>query len=105
MYMSDTQFGFKAYHGTDTAMFSFKEGVKIYLNSGLPVSVSFLDPMKAFVRVKLFNILKTRKILEYLIDILSYLYSNPIYVVRWGNAISSYFEIYNGIRQGVFFLL
>ena len=103
MYTSDAQFGFKASHGTDMAIFSFKESVKIYLNSGSPVFACFLDATKAFDRVnhtKLFNILKTRKIPEYLIGILSYWYSNQKYAVRWGNAISSYFEISNGIRQG-----
>ena len=53
-----------------------------------------------FTLLSLFNILKTRKIPEYLIGILSYWYSNQKYAVRWGNAISSYFEISNGIRQG-----
>ena len=77
MYTSDAQFGFKASHGTDMAIFPFKKSVNIYLNSGLPVFVCFLDSTKAFDRVnhtKLFNILKTRKIPEYLIGILSYCY-------------------------------
>ena len=51
------------------ATFSFKESVKIYVNSGSNVFVCFLDATKAFVRVnraKLFSILKTRKVPEYL---------------------------------------
>ena len=45
--------------------------VEIYLNSGSPVFVCFIKQRKAFDSVnhtKLFNILKTRKISEYLID-------------------------------------
>ena len=75
MYTSDAQFGFKASHCTDIALFSFKERVKIYLNSGSPVFVCFLDATKTFDMVnhtKLFNILKTRKFPEYLIGILSF---------------------------------
>ena len=63
MYTSDVPFGFKASHGTVMAIFSFKESVKICLNSGSPVFVCFLDATKLFDTVnhtKLFNILKTR---------------------------------------------
>ena len=59
MYTSDGRFGFKASHDTDTAVFSFKESVKIYLSSGSQVFVCFLDVTKAFGRVnhtKLSNI-------------------------------------------------
>lgn len=103
LYTSDSQFGFKAAHSTDMAVFSFKESVKIYLKSGSPVFVCFLDATKAFDRVnhkKLFDTLKMRGVPEYLIRILSYWYSNQKYAVKWGNAISSYFEVSNGIRQG-----
>ena len=43
MWTSDVQFGFKASHGTDMVKFSFKEILKIYLNSGSNVFVCFLD--------------------------------------------------------------
>ena len=59
MCTSNAQFGFNASHGTDMAIFSFKENVKNYLNSGSPVFVFFLDATKAFVRLnhtKIFNI-------------------------------------------------
>ena len=59
MYTSDAHIGFKATHGTDMALFSFKESVKIYLNSGSPVFVYFLNATKAFDRAnhtELFNI-------------------------------------------------
>ena len=51
MYTSGAQFGFKASHDTDMAIFSFKKSVKIYQNSGSPVFVCFLDAMKVFDRV------------------------------------------------------
>ena len=74
-YTSGGKFGFKASHGTDIAVISFKKSVKIYLNSGPPVFVCFLGATKSFDRVnhtKIFNILTTRKIPVYLIGILSY---------------------------------
>ena len=101
MFTTETQFHFKASYGTDMAILSSKESVKVYLNSGSPVFVCFLDATKALAWVnhtKHSNILKTRKIPEYLIGFLSYWYSNQKYAVTWGNAFSSYFEISNGIR-------
>ena len=92
MYASDALFGFKASHGSDMAIFSFKESAKNYMNSGSPVFACFLDATKAFDRVnhtKFFNILKTRKISEYLMAILSYWYSNQKYTVKRGISISS----------------
>ena len=103
MNISDAQFGFNASHGTDMAIFCFKESDKKFLNCGSPAFICFLDATKAFDRenhTKLFNIWKTRKISEYWIGILFYWRSNWKYAVRWGNAISSHFEISNGIRQG-----
>ena len=79
MYTTDAQFGFKASHGTYIAIFSFKESVKKYLNFGSPVFVCFLDAKKSFVMVNhtnLFNMLKIRRISEYLIGTLSYWYSS-----------------------------
>ena len=43
IYTPDAQFGFKAPHGTDMAIFSFKESVENYLNSGSIFFVCFLQ--------------------------------------------------------------
>ena len=37
MYISDAQLGSKASHDTDKVIFSLKESVTVYLNSGSPV--------------------------------------------------------------------
>ena len=49
MYTSDAQFSFKVSHGTDMTLFSFKESVQIYLNSGPPVFVCFVDATKILI--------------------------------------------------------
>ena len=97
------QFGFKANHGTDLAIFSFGETVRIYTLAGSPVFVCFLDASKAFVRLnhrKLFKILTCRGVPTYLVQFLSYWYANQLYAVKWGNTISTAFGVSNGIRQG-----
>ena len=100
---SDSQFGFKAKHGTDMAIYTLKMTLQYYMNCNSPVFVCFLDASKAFDRVnhvKLFQILLQRGLPTYLISILSYWYQAQQYAVRWGNVVSSYFLVSNGIRQG-----
>ena len=69
-----SQFGFKAKHGCDMAIFALKETAKCYVKSGSPVFACFLDASKAFDRVnhaKLFVKLKKRNVPMILLKILS----------------------------------
>ena len=100
---SDSQFGFKAKHGTDMAIYTLKMTLQYYITCNTPVFVCFLDASKAFDRinhVKLFEILQRRGLPAYIIAILSYWYQAQQYAVRWGDAISTSFSVSNGIRQG-----
>ena len=100
---SHAQFGFKANHGTEMAIFAFKETVNSYLKKGSPVFTCFLDASKAFDKLnhnKLFKILQNRGMPTYIINLLSYWYSNQEYAIKWGNSFSLPFRVSNGIRQG-----
>ena len=63
----------------------------------------FLDASKAFDRVchkALFEKLESRGVPRYIIRILVYWYSNQRMCVRWGNGLSNFFTVSNGVRQG-----
>ena len=82
---TNSQFGFKSHHGTDMAIFSFKETTKHYVKSGTPVFMCFLDASKAFDRLnhsKLFTILISRGVPRYIVQLLSYWYGTQEYVVK-----------------------
>ena len=65
--------------------------------------IGFIDASKAFDRVhhfKLFNKLKLRGVPSSLVRILAYWYANQSMRVRWGNILSTPFNVGNGVRQG-----
>ena len=65
--------------------------------------VGFIDASKAFDRVhhfKLFNKLKLRGVPSSLVRILAYWYANQSMRVRWGNILSTPFNVGNWVRQG-----
>ena len=63
----------------------------------------FLDASKAFDMVNhsvLFRKLMQRGIPWYIINILCYWYHSQTMCVRWGDSVSSFFGVSNGVRQG-----
>ena len=67
------------------------------------VFTCFLDASKAFDKVNhsiLFEKLAERGIPNYIIRILAYWYVNQSMCVRWGDTLSDYFKVTNGVRQG-----
>ncbi len=97
------QFGFKKNHGTDQAIYVFKEMVDGYLKLNSSIFACFLDASKAFDRVChniLFEKLAKRGIPCYILRILMYWYANQTFCVRWGDSISNNFKVTNGVRQG-----
>ena len=61
-----------------------------------------LDASKAFDRVNfwlLFNKLITRSIPLFIVRILAVWYTHQKMCIRWGNAYSSSFSVYNGVKQ------
>ena len=97
------QFGFKKKHGTDMCIYAMKEAINLYTSLKGCVFTCFLDASKAFDRVNhslLFEKLAKRGIPIYILRILTYWYENQRLCVRWGETISEFFKVTNGVRQG-----
>ena len=97
------QFGFKSHHSTGLCTHVFKQTVDYYVNRGSHVFASFIDFTKAFDCVnywKLFNKLLDDKIDMQIVKLLTYWYTRQELCVRWITALSSFFSIGNGTRQG-----
>ncbi len=74
---TDTQFGFKAKHGTDLCIYALKEIVHKYRDKKSSVFMRFIDASKAFDQVthaKLFFKMRQRGVPEYMVRILVYWY-------------------------------
>ena len=100
---SGNQFGFKKKHGTDMCIYTLKEAIHLYTSMKGCVFTCFLDASKAFDRVNhslLFEKLAKRGIPIYILRILTYWYENQRLCVRWGETISEFFKVTNGVRQG-----
>ena len=100
---ADNQFGFKNKHSTDMCVFSLKYVIDYYRNLNTPVYICFLDLSKAFDKVNhwiLFDKLLKRNIPTMIIRILVYWYCNQQCFVKWGNVMSTPFQVSNGVRQG-----
>lgn len=103
LYTSDNQYGFKANHSTDMAVFAFKQIVEYYMSLNSPVYICFLDASKAFDRINhviMFEKLKKRNINFYIIRLLRYWYHHQFFYVKWDNIFSEGFKTTNGVRQG-----
>ena len=103
LHTNANQFGFKAKHGTDQAVYILKELIASYQALGSSVFICFLDASKAFDRVNhniLFEKLHRRGVPEYLLRIIVYWYVNQEMCVRWGITISTKFKVTNSVRQG-----
>lgn len=84
-------------------VFTLKQIIEFYMHKGSPVYVCFLDASKAFDRVNhwcLFSKLAKRGIDTAILRLLVYWYTNQTFCVRWGNTLSSFFTVTNGVRQG-----
>ena len=100
---NDNQFGFKEKHSTETCIFVLKEILHYFKRHSTTSFVCFMDASKAFDRVnhgKLFNILMKRKIPNYLICMIEFWLNQQLLCVRWGDKISEFFKVHNGVRQG-----
>ena len=83
------------------------ETVQYYYNTengAKPVYVLLLDASKAFDKVAinvLFNQLRDRSLCPKITKLLYYMYTNQECSVRWGSEHSDYFNVSNGVKQGV----
>lgn len=103
MSTTNNQMGFKPSHATDMCIFMLKETVDYYRKLGSPMFVCFLDASKAFDRlnhVKLYKKMIARGIPVYLVNLLAFWYKTQELYIKWGDSISTCFNVCNGVRQG-----
>lgn len=99
----DLQFGFKDGIGCSDAIFTVKSVIDNFVKNGSTVTVSALDISKAFDKVShyaLYTKLLERNVPKILVDILISWYSKCYACVKWDGAMSSFFKIPAGVRQG-----
>jgi len=97
------QFGFKEKHSTDLCVFVLKEVVNYYASLSSPVYACFLDASKAFDRVNhwhLFDKLLRKGLPKIMVRLLLVWYTTQKFAVKWSNALSEFFKVTNGVRQG-----
>lgn len=100
---SDMQFGFKEKHSTVMCSVVYMEVVDHYLKGGSDVYSCLLDASKAFDRVhfgKLFTILFEKGLPSCIIRILYDSYLRQYTCAMWGDHISKFFNVSNGVKQG-----
>ena len=103
LYTADNQFGFKAKHSTDMAVFVFKQVVEFYSKQSSPVYICYLDASKAFDRINhwiLFDKLLTRNVPDIIVRLIVTWYTCQRFYILWGNTLSLSFKVTNGVRQG-----
>ena len=100
-FTSDNQFGFKAGHSTEFCIYSLLECIDFYKKRNTTVFVTFLDASKAFDRViMLFTKLIDKNVPLFVVKLLMFWYTKQDMKVRWGNTLSSSFQVGNGVKQG-----
>ena len=100
---SSFQFGFKKKSSTSHAIYCLKEAVNYYTSHGSNVYCSFLDASKAFDRLVhsgLFLKLLRRHVPIIFLETIIFWYANLECRVRWGDALSEWFCVKAGVRQG-----
>ena len=101
---------YSKYFLTSSIQFSFKKRIWLqsfrlqhYVSGGSTVNVCLLDLSKAFDKMNhfaLYNKLMNRSIPVLLMSVLENWFSFCISCVNWGSAMSYFYELKTGVRQG-----
>jgi hypothetical protein len=100
---SERQFGYKNKVGCTSAIFAVRNVIDYFVDNDSTVNVCCLDISKAFDRINhyaLFIKLMQKGFPSKLILLLKHWYSNSFCCVKWGNALSDFFGMTAGVRQG-----
>ncbi len=103
LFSSELQYGFKKKHSTTQCTFVVNEIIQYYMNNGSNVNAILLDASRAFDRVnyvKLFVLLKKRKLCPMITRFLIKMYTSQSIRVKWGTSISAMCSVSNGVKQG-----
>ncbi|ELU16769.1 hypothetical protein CAPTEDRAFT_29224, partial [Capitella teleta] len=90
-------------HSTDICVYALKKIVRYYLSKSTPVFACFMDASKAFDKLNYFTLfekLLKHKMPVLIIRLLFYGYCTQQIRVKWGSAMSNYFNVSNDVRQG-----
>jgi exonuclease III len=100
---SDNQFGFKKFTGCSHAIYTVRQSVEFFANSGTTVNLCALDVSKAFDKVNHFGLfikLMNRVIPIVLLKVLEHWFSICLTCVHFGSSVTSFFSLERGVRQG-----
>ena len=102
---SDMQYGYKNNHSITMCTVILKEVIHHYINGNSNVYCCLLDASKAFDKIhygKLFSTLLQRNVNVYCIRLIVDSYVRQVSRVSWGNHLSQYFELSNGVKVAYF---
>jgi Reverse transcriptase (RNA-dependent DNA polymerase) len=100
---SDNQFGFKKFTGCSHAIYTVRQTVEVFTNSGTTVNLCALDLSKAFDKVNHFGLfikLMNRAVPIVLLEVLEHWFSICLTCIRFGSSVTSFFSLECGVRQG-----
>ena len=100
---SDLQYGFKSKHSTNQCTFVVNEVLQYYANNNSNTLLTLIDASKAFDRVhyiKLFKLLISKNICPLVARVLTVLYTNQTFRVKWCSHITELSHASNGVKQG-----
>jgi len=100
---SDNQFGFKKASSCSHAIYSLRQVVDSFTQSGSTVNLCALDMSKAFDKMNhegLFIKLMNRMVPNCLLNVLEHWFSICVTCVKWGTCTSRFFLLRCGVRQG-----
>ena len=103
LFTTDNQFSFKSKYSTDMCVFVLKSITDYYKSCSSPIYLCYMDASKAFDRVNfwiLFEKLLSRQVPKLYVRVLMAFYCTQEFLVRWGNVLSTPFNVSNGVRQG-----
>ena len=99
----DLLFAYKKSCSTIQCVSMVTEVINYYGNNGSSVYMYMLDAFKAFDRVHLLTLFKTlysRGMCPIYLRLLMKIYEEQNMRIRWNNAVTDYFTISNGVKQG-----
>ena len=97
---SDMQYGYKNNHSTTMCTVILKEVIHHYMMATVMFTVVYSKAVDKINYGKLFSTLLQRNINVYCIRLIVDSYVRQISRVSWGNHLSQYFELSNGVKQG-----
>ena len=100
---SDNQFGFKKFLSCSHAIYSLRNVVDHYVHAGSTVNLCAMDLKKAFDKINHYGLyikLMDRLIPSNVLSVFEYWFEICYTCVHWGKAMSGFFKLPCGVRQG-----